>query len=119
MSARPRTNWAGNVAFGAPDFLRPATVAELQAAVSRAGRIRVLATGHAFNDLADSPGAQVSLAGLPPEVSVDSAAGVAEVAAGLSYAELAGRRHRHPRLRPGQPEPRRRRGRPDPGHRAG
>jgi len=95
MSARPRTNWAGNVAFGAPDFLRPATVAELQAAVSRAGRIRVLATGHAFNDMADSPGAQVSLAGLPPEVSVDSAAGVAEVAAGLSYAELAGRLDAH------------------------
>jgi len=91
MSARPRTNWAGNVAFAAPDFLRPATVAELQAAVSRAGRIRVLATGHAFNKMADSPGAQVSLAGLPPEVGIDSAAGVAQVAAGLSYAELAGR----------------------------
>jgi xylitol oxidase len=87
---RPRTNWAGNVAFAAPDFLRPATVAELQAAVARTGRIRVLATGHAFNDMADSPIAQVSLGGLPPEVSVDSAARVAEVAAGLSYAELAG-----------------------------
>jgi xylitol oxidase len=95
MNARPRTNWAGNVAFAAPDFLRPATVAELQAAVSRAGRIRVLATGHAFNDLADSPGVQVSLAGLPPEVSVDPAAGVAEVAAGLSYAELTGRLDAH------------------------
>jgi len=95
MSARPRTNWAGNVAFAAPDFLRPATVAELRAAVSRAGRIRVLATGHAFNDMADSPGVQVSLAGLPPEVSVDPAAGVAEVAAGLSYAELSGRLDAH------------------------
>ena len=86
MDTRHRTNWAGNVAFAAPDILRPATVAELQAAVSRTGRIRVLATGHAFNDMADSPGGQVSLAGLPPEVSVDSAARVAEVAAGLSYA---------------------------------
>jgi alditol oxidase len=95
VSARQRTNWAGNVAFAAPDFLRPATVAELQAAVSRTGRIRVLATGHAFNDMADSPGAQVGLAGLPPEVSVDSAARVAEVAAGLSYAEFAGRLDAH------------------------
>jgi alditol oxidase len=88
---RPRTNWAGNVAFAAPDFYRPSTVSELQAAVAQAGRIRVLATGHSFNDMADSPGAQVSLAGLPPEVSVDSAASVARVAAGLSYAELGGR----------------------------
>ena len=59
--------------------------------VARAGRIRVLGTGHSFNDMADSPGTQVTLAGLPPEVSVDSAASLARVAAGLSYAELAGR----------------------------
>src|SRR6516225_6665372 len=95
VNARPRKNWAGNVAFAAPGFLRPATVAELQAAVSRTGRIRVLATGHSFNDLADSPGAQVSLAGLPPEVSVDSAVSAARVAAGLSYAEIARRLDAH------------------------
>jgi xylitol oxidase len=89
VNARQRTNWAGNIAFGAPDFYRPAGVPELQAVVAQARRIRVLATGHAFNDMADSPGAQVSLAGLPPEVSIDSAASVARVAAGLSYAELA------------------------------
>jgi alditol oxidase len=88
-AARPRTNWAGNTAFAAPDFHRPATLSRLQAIVARASRIRVLATGHSFNDMADSPGAQVSLAGLPPEVEVDSAAKVARVSAGLSYAELA------------------------------
>jgi len=93
--ARPRTNWAGNVAFAAPEFRRPSTVPELQAAVARAGRVRVLGTGHSFNDMADSPGAQVSVAGLPPEVSVDSVARVARVAAGLSYAELAARLDAH------------------------
>ena len=51
----------------------------------------MLGTGHSFNDMADSPGAQVSLAGLPPEVEVDSAASLVRVAAGLSYAELAAR----------------------------
>ena len=91
MNEPLRTNWAGNITFGAPGFHRPATVPELQALVARGRRIRVLGTGHSFNDLADSPGAQVSLAGLPPEVSVDSAAMTARVAAGLSYAELAGR----------------------------
>jgi alditol oxidase len=89
VNVRPRTNWAGNVAFAAPGFYRPSSLSELQALVARSARIRVLATGHSFNDLADSPGAQVSLAGLPPEVSVDSAASVARVAASLSYAELA------------------------------
>ena len=95
MNAQPRTNWAGNVVFGAPGFHRPSSLSELQAVVARSGRIRVLATGHSFNDLADSPGSQVTLAGLPPEVSVDSARSVARVAAGLSYAELAVRLDAH------------------------
>ena len=90
-AARPRTNWAGNIAFAAPDFYCPAAVRELQAVVARARQIRVLATGHSFNDMADSPGAQVSLAELPPEVEVDSAASLVRVAAGLSYAALASR----------------------------
>jgi alditol oxidase len=91
VSARPQTNWAGNITFGAPGFERPSSLRELQAVVARSSRIRVLGTGHSFNDIADSPGAQVTLAGLPPEVSVDSARSVAWVAAGLSYAEIAGR----------------------------
>ena len=91
----PRTNWAGNVAFAAPDFYRPAAVSELQAIVTRARQVRVLATGHSFNDMADSPGAQVSLAGLPAEAEIDSAASLVRVAAGLSYAQLASRLDRH------------------------
>jgi xylitol oxidase len=89
-----RRNWAGNITFAAPEFHRPASVAELRAVVARARQVRVLATGHAFNDLADSPGAQVSLAGLPSEVDVDSAAAEVRVTAGLSYAAVAPRLHR-------------------------
>jgi alditol oxidase len=91
VSTRPRTNWAGNITFAAPGFYRPAAVSELQAVIARARQIRVLATGHSFNDMADSPGAQVSLADLPPEVEVDSANSLVRVAAGLSYAGLASR----------------------------
>src|SRR5579875_2904815 len=90
-AGRPPTNWAGNVVFAAAQFRRPATVAQLQAVVARARHVRVLGTGHSFNDIADSPGVQVSLAGLPPEVEVDSAAPAVRVAAGLSYARLAPR----------------------------
>ena len=88
---RPRTNWAGNIAFAAPDFYRPASLAELRGVVARARQVRVLGTGHSFNDMADSPGAQVSLAGLPPEVEVDSAAALVRVAAGVTYGDLASR----------------------------
>jgi len=91
VTTRPRTNWAGNIAFGAPDFYRPSSLSELQAVVARSGRIRVLGTGHSFNDIADSPGAQVTLAGLPAEVSVDSARSLARVATGLSYAQIVDR----------------------------
>jgi xylitol oxidase len=90
-TATPRTNWAGNIAYAAPDFYRPASLAELRAVVARARQVRVLGTGHAFNDMADSPGAQVSLAGLPPEIEVDSAAGLVRVAASLTYGDLASR----------------------------
>jgi FAD/FMN-containing dehydrogenase len=90
-AGRPRTNWAGNIAFSAPGFHRPATLGELRAVVAGARQLRVVATGHSFNDMADSPGAQVSLAGLPPEVEVDRAASRVRVAAGLSYAALAAR----------------------------
>jgi xylitol oxidase len=88
---RPRTNWAGNIAFTAPDFYRPSSLAELRAVVARAGQVRVLGTGHSFNDMADSPGAQVSVAGLPPEIEVDSAAALVRVTAGLTYGDLASR----------------------------
>jgi xylitol oxidase len=88
-TAGPRTNWAGNITFGAPDFSCPASLGELRGIVGRARQVRVLGTGHSFNDMADSPGVQVSLAGLPPEVEVDSAASLVRVTAGLSYAVLA------------------------------
>jgi alditol oxidase len=91
LTGRQRTNWAGNIAYRAADLYRPVTISELRAVVARPGQLRVLATGHSFNDMADSHGAQVSLADLPPEVEVDSAAGLVRVAAGLSYAALAER----------------------------
>jgi alditol oxidase len=89
MDAGSRKNWAGNVTFRAADLSRPATVGQLQALVAKTDRIRALGTGHSFSDIADTLGTQVSVAGLPPEVEIDSAASVARVAAGLTYADLA------------------------------
>jgi xylitol oxidase len=92
--ARPVTNWAGNVQFGASRVHRPSSVTELRRLVAGSRRIRALGTGHSFNPIADSPGALVSVAGLPPAVTVDATAGSATVAAGIRYGQLVTRLQR-------------------------
>jgi xylitol oxidase len=81
------TNWAGNISFGARRLHRPATVAELQAIVTAAGRIRALGTGHSFNRLADSPGDQISPLGLAP--TMDIVGSTVRVSAAVRYGELS------------------------------
>ena len=88
-----RTNWAGNVAYRAARHHRPTTVEELQALVAAASRLRPLGTGHSFNRLADTDGDQVSVAGLPPVLKIDTTGQTVTVAAGMRYGELTGRLH--------------------------
>jgi alditol oxidase len=85
------TNWAGNITFGAKEVHRPATVDELRRLVAGSDQVRALGSAHSFNDIADSPGALISLVGLPDVVEIDTAAGEVEVAAGVRYADLASR----------------------------
>ncbi|MBG0813262.1 D-arabinono-1,4-lactone oxidase [Planomonospora sp. ID82291] len=87
------TNWAGNIAFRAGRVHRPSSVPELRALVARSPRIRALGTGHSFNDIADSPGDLVSLAGLPPEMETDAGTGTVRISASVRYAELGRRLH--------------------------
>ena len=49
-----RTNWAGNYTFQAPEFRPVTSVAEAQSIVAAADNVRVLGSGHSFNDIADS-----------------------------------------------------------------
>jgi alditol oxidase len=88
-------NWAGNLTFTAGQIHRPATVAQVRSLVAGASRVRALGTRHSFSELADSPGDLISLAGLPPEVEVDTAGRTARVAAGMRYAEVAARLGAH------------------------
>ena len=83
-----RTNWAGNVTFGARSVLRPTSVDEVQVVVSRTERVRAVGTGHSFNTLADTVGSQVCLALLPPMVEIDTGNRTARVSAGLRYGDL-------------------------------
>lgn len=92
-SAR-RTNWAGNIAFGAKQLYTPASITELQELVSVGTAVRALGTGHSFNTVADTHGALISVAGLPRSVEIDPEARTATVSAGMRFGELTGTLHR-------------------------
>jgi alditol oxidase len=81
-------NWAGNVTFGARREHRPTSVAEMQAIVAAAGKVRALGTGHSFNRLADTPGDLVSTLGLPSIMDIKDRA--VRVSASVRYGELSG-----------------------------
>jgi xylitol oxidase len=84
-----RTNWAGNYTFRAPDCREATSVAEAQSIVADAGRVRVLGSGHSFNDIADSDGLQLSLAGLDRVVRIDPVRRQVTIDGGIRYGDLA------------------------------
>lgn len=91
------TNWAGNITYAAKELHRPHTHDALAALVAKSARVRVLGSGHSFNEIAEpgDDGVLVSLTALPPTVDVDSTARTVRVAGGVRYAELARRVHEH------------------------
>ena len=82
------TNWAGNLTYGASALLEPASVEELCELVTSTHPVRALGTRHSFNRIADTDGAQISVAALPAVVEVDDTAREVTVSAGLRYGEL-------------------------------
>ncbi|MEU3729576.1 FAD-binding protein [Streptomyces sp. NPDC033538] len=91
MSDITVTNWAGNITYTAKELLRPHSLDALRALVADSARVRVLGSGHSFNEIAEpgAEGALLSLAALPAEVDVDTAARTVRVGGGVRYAELA------------------------------
>ncbi|GHD89228.1 FAD-binding protein [Streptomyces naganishii] len=91
------TNWAGNITYAAERVHRPESLDALRALVARSAKVRVLGSGHSFNEIAD-PGADgvlLSTAALPAGADVDTAARTVRVGGGVRYAELARRVHAH------------------------
>ncbi|MFC8712251.1 FAD-binding protein [Streptomyces sp. NPDC057197] len=91
------TNWAGNITYSTGRVHRPGSADALRALVAGSTKVRALGSGHSFNTIAD-PGADgvlLSLAALPPEVEVDTAARTVRVGGGVRYAQLARRVHGH------------------------
>ncbi|MFI0962703.1 FAD-binding protein [Streptomyces sp. NPDC021080] len=91
------TNWAGNITYTAKELERPSSLDALRALVADSSRVRVLGSGHSFNEIAE-PGADgvlLSLTALPGSVDVDTTARTVRVSGGVRYAELARRVHEH------------------------
>ncbi|MEU9268112.1 FAD-binding protein [Streptomyces sp. NPDC048251] len=89
------TNWAGNITFAAGELHRPRSLDALRSLVAGSGRVRVLGSGHSFNEIAEPgvDGVLLSLGALAGEIDVDTAARTVRVAGGVRYAELARRVH--------------------------
>jgi xylitol oxidase len=87
----PRTNWAGNVVYGAQRFHRPSTVDELRGIVAQAGRVRVVGTGHSFSRIGDTGGDLIFTGGLP--AVYETGDGTVTVSGGMRLGELAQRLH--------------------------
>jgi xylitol oxidase len=85
------TNWAGNITYSARELHRPHSLDGIAALVAESARVRVLGSGHSFNEIAEPgpEGVLLSIAGLPPLIDVDTTARTVRVPGGVRYAELA------------------------------
>ena len=89
LDTNPRSNWAGNVVFGAARVHKPESVDELRRIVHSSRRIRALGCRHSFSRISDTAGDLVLLTGLPKTLTIDPASSTVTVAAGMTYTELA------------------------------
>ncbi len=86
-------NWAGNLAYSAARFHRPATVEQVQAIVRASSKLRALGSRHSFNTIADTPADLVSLERLDKLVALDRKRGTVTVEAGITYGHLGAYLH--------------------------
>ncbi|MFK4102088.1 D-arabinono-1,4-lactone oxidase [Streptomyces sp. NPDC019531] len=91
------TNWAGNITYSAKELHRPCSLDRIAALVAGGARVRVLGSGHSFNEIAEPgpKGVLLSIADLPPVIDVDTEARTVRVSGGVRYAELARVVHAH------------------------
>jgi xylitol oxidase len=86
-------NWAGNHVYRAHRVHQPSSVEQVQEIVRSARQVRALGSRHSFNDIADTPGDLISLAGLPRVVTVDPDARTVSVDGGILYGDLCAPLH--------------------------
>ncbi|SHI34116.1 FAD-binding protein [Wenxinia saemankumensis] len=84
-----RTNWAGNLTYGAEALAAPRSVEEVQDLVRGTARLKALGSRHSFNGVADTSGTQVSLAAMDRVTGFDAATGRVTAGGGILHATLA------------------------------
>lgn len=89
------TNWAGNLTYSAETVLHPTSATEVQQLVAQWPHVRALGTRHSFTDIADTPGALISLAELDPAIQIDPATMTVSVAGGTSFGILINELEKH------------------------
>lgn len=90
-----RTNWAGNRCYSASTLYEPSSSEDLQQLIrDSAGPVKALGSRHSFSSIADTPGAQVSLARLNA-IEINPESRTVTVGAGVRYGDLVPVLHEH------------------------
>jgi alditol oxidase len=89
VAERIERNWAGNLTYGASRIINAHSIAEVQASVADASRIRPLGTRHSFNDIADSPDTLISVVDIDPDPQFDNTLRTLTIGAGSRYGVAA------------------------------
>jgi FAD-linked oxidoreductase len=88
-------NWAGDQRCRPAAIERPASIAEIAAALERAAtrgeRVRVVGSGHSFSDIALTDGRLLALDRMARVLDVDRDSGLVRVQAGITIRELNAR----------------------------
>ena len=88
------SNWAGNYQYRAQHVHMPRSLEEVQDLVGAAQRIKAVGSRHSFNDIADSPGDQISLEALPAQLDIDRERSTVTVSGGIRYGDFIESLHR-------------------------
>jgi xylitol oxidase len=83
------TNWAGNIRYGAAEYVEPNTVEEAQQLIASTHIVKPLGTRHCFNRIADTAGTLVSTGCLNHVVSLDTERLRVTVEGGIAYGPLS------------------------------
>lgn len=81
-------NWSEYVAFGTGSVHAPASADEVASIVRASQKVRAVGSRHSFNHIADTPGALVTLRGLPRRIEIDASARTVTIDGGITYSEL-------------------------------
>jgi alditol oxidase len=82
------SNWAGNYQYTAQQVHVPRRLEEVQELVAAAHSIKAVGSRHSFNDIADSPGDQLSLEALPARLDIDRERHTVTVSGGIRYGDF-------------------------------